>query len=232
MSGRRILPPLDAVPEKDRNSPVWNCADSNYWWWPKRDRYPGTNDLLPGDVVLFMPLNPNVLERRIIAYQKAQYPLPEADFTHAAIFVGYDGLICEALPKGGVQCGHLDDKLDDCRILVRRVPSLPLDKRQAIARGAVFQRSTRYGWVELVQARFGHADAIRRLNGELEDEAIDALICSTLCSRALLRAKVSVLSGIRQFPPPLVTPALLATSPHLIDIELEWRSVPGCPPAA
>jgi hypothetical protein len=143
------------------------------------------------------------------------------------VYIGYDGLICEATPGRGVTLGSLDDRLLDFAVLVRRAHGLDRQIQEAVARGACFHRNRRYGWRELVRVvlNFNCEPAIRRLNGHVEDEVRDRLVCSTLCSRALLRAGISVLPHSPDYPPPLVTPAVLAQAEELEDVQINWVKV-------
>lgn len=140
-------------------------------------------------------------------------------YTHAAVYVGYDGLFCEALPQGGVQFSSLDEKIADTCILALRAKGLTTADRQRVARGAADYRNTRYGWEQFLKALL--PSLIRRLRERVDSDTASALIGSTLCSRALLRAGVAVL------PPDggLVTPAWLSSAPQFEDVSLEWRRV-------
>ncbi len=211
----RTLPP-------DLEGPAWFPSPGNYWWRPDQEWYFDSAALLPGDVVLFTPQKPDKIQKQITAYQGGNSPAAAKTrkCTHAAIYVGYDGVSCEAV-HSGVRFGNLDDDLRASEILVRRVPDLSLEERRAIAAGAAFYRNRNYGWKPLLKARFGNAEAILRLNGSLGDDARPALICSTLCARALLRAGVSVLPVEGDDTPKLITPALLAETPELLDVPLK-----------
>jgi hypothetical protein len=203
------------------DGPAWFPSPGNYWWRPDQEWYFDSTVLLPGDVVLFTPRKPTSIQKQIIAYQGGNSPTAAKtrQCTHAAIYVGYDGLSCEAVLPG-VRFGNLDDALLTSEILVRRAPDLSLDERRAIAAGAAFYRNRKYGWKALLRARFGNPEAIQRLNGSLGEEARPALICSTLCARALLRGGVSVLPVDGDGTPKLITPALLAETRELLDVPL------------
>src|SRR6266571_9218353 len=117
MKPRAILCPNGIRQEEEQ---VWIPSRGNYWWAPKKDRYPNTALLAPGDILLFHPLNPNSFQNAIIQYQTRQgHSETHAGYTHGAIYVGYDGLLCEAVFPAGVQISSLDDKLDENCITVR-----------------------------------------------------------------------------------------------------------------
>jgi len=221
---RPILCPNDATEDHELDS--WSPSPANYWWRPKNgSRYPHSGRLLPGDVLLFQPLKPGWLQSLIIGHQSKRYEKEHAGYTHAAIYVGYDGLLCEAEFPGGVHLSNLDEKLEDCCMTVRRPVGLTRNLRRAIARGAVEHRNTRYGWEKLLQERFLPESLRERLQppitGEGAEAVVKSLICSTLCSRALLRGGVPVLPPDRG----LVLPAWLSKTPQLEDIDVGWRTV-------
>jgi hypothetical protein len=113
----------------------------------------------------------------------------------------------------------LDERLEDSCVTVRRVPGLTPEERQLIAHGAVSYRNIRYGWDRLLQELWPSFLARSRCPVEPSDDQIRSLICSRLCSRALLRANIALLPPDRG----LVTPAWLSQAPQLADVSIEWR---------
>jgi hypothetical protein len=182
-------------------------------------------------VILFQPESLNPAQRVIIHYQQHNSAtMNHAEFTHAAIYVDCDGLLLEAVLSDGVRLSCLDDMLAGNHITIRCAPELTLEQRHAIARGAAFWRNHPYALMELLKSRFGDESATARLGSEGSADASireTAVICSTLCARALLSAGVSVLPPRASATelPPFVTPAWLAASPNLVTVEYEWRRV-------
>jgi hypothetical protein len=207
---------------RDRNLESWTPSVDNYWWHPKTEHYPNSSVLLPGDVILFRPLKPSAVQRQIISFQRKRYDDAHSGYTHGAIYLGSDGLLCEAVFPGGVQFGSIDDRLEDSCIAVRRAPQISLDLRYSVARAAAGYRGVRYGWEDLLRLRLTPDYTRKRLGSEnLSDDVVHSLVCSTLCARALMRGHVSLLAPEKE----LVVPAQLSAAPELIDIKLEWRVV-------
>jgi hypothetical protein len=210
---------------------MWTPTERNYWWSPKTGNYPAPHALQPGDVILFQPRSPDLAQRVITHYQQGNpATVNHAGFTHAAIYVDCDGLVLEAVRSDGVRLSCLDDILEGNHITIRRAPGLTVDQRHAIARGAAFYRNHPYALMDLLKSRLGDDLATARLCADGGAEAPipeTAVICSTLCARALLSAGVSVLPPRASATelPPFVTPAWLAASPNLDTVEYEWRRV-------
>ena len=217
--------------------PAWTPTERNYWWSPKVGSYPAPQALQPGDVILFQPQSPDLAQRVIVHYQQGNpATINHAEFTHAAIYVDCDGLVLEAVRSDGVRLSCLDDILEGNHITIRRAPGLTAEQRHAIARGAAFYRNHPYALMDLLKSRLGDGSATARLCADGGAEAPSpetAVICSTLCARALLWAGVAVLPPRASVtdPPPFVTPAWLAAAPNLVMVDYEWRRVEHCPSA-
>lgn len=202
----------------------WNPAEDNYWWRPKDDGpFPDSSQFQPGDIVLFRPLNPDFLQKRIISHQERfcrdwKCSDEHARYTHAAVYLGYDGLLCEAVwPRA--QFSSIDEKIEDNCIRIRRVLSLTEQQRKELAEAAASLRNVRYGWKTLVELRFTK-DTLKRRLPDVEDESEQrSLICSTLCSHALKRVGVCVLPPDQR----ITVPAYLSLTGELSDVAVEWR---------
>lgn len=214
---RAILSPRALEPEA-----AWQPSPGNYWWRPSHAVFPATNQLLPGDLILYWPLEPNPVQQEIIRYQALRTSPAHAHYTHAAIFVGCDCVLAEArFPRGVVLASLEDIVTEDACILVRRIPSIGTAQREAIARVAAGLRGGSYGWQVILDAKL--ADYRRRLDYTFAlPDAERGLICSQLCQLAVARgARVSLqpVSG------ELITPAVLSASPELEDVPLSWAKV-------
>jgi hypothetical protein len=178
---------------------------------------------MPGDILLFSPIQPAPVARLIQSQQERWGASPEhARFTHAAIYIGLDHLICEAV-KSGVKYSTLDSCLDEYCWLARRCPGMTRKLGQRIAAEAVVHLGERYDWQILV------AGILTRGN-LLNAGAAKGLVCSRLCDRAVTSALLEegFLAndlGFHPNPQTLVTPAILSSTPKLVDVDLDWRRV-------
>ena len=202
----------------------WECSPDNPWWRPRTATYPASDRLMPGDVLLFVPRNPSIIESVIQRQQEHWGATSEhARFTHAALYIGLDHLICEAVPQGGIRYSTLDSRLDDFCWLARRWPGLTLVQGQRIASEAVFRLGKPYGWRSIIEGFLTRGKL-------LDDAAAERLVCSRLCDRAIVRALLGEgFSGAEVVFHPnagaLVTPATLSQTAKLMDIDLGWRRV-------
>lgn len=159
----------------------------------------------PGDIILFADSN-----RAIKAAQKLrQRHSPQTQpwlWTHAAVYVDADHLICEA-SLGGVKLGNLEDAVrQGQKIEVFRHPDLDEEKGRQVARAAVdYRGNIRYAWEECI--RFA-------IVGKLGPGSDDAMICSTLCERALLVAGVNLVKKRGES----VTPAFLSQALRIVEV--------------
>jgi len=196
----------------------WRRSPDNSFWHPSTDCYPDTSLLLPGDIILFQPLKPHLLQKAIQEFQGG------SPFTHAAVYLSNDHLICEADPvKKKVVFSNLEDRLDGNCVLFRRVEGLEEDGRHEIARMASSLVGNPYGFSKIVEA------VLCRITGlQLPDTLITSLkqplVCSTLCEHAILAATKGRAS-LRSRIGAITTPADLATTSILKDIDVAWRSV-------
>ena len=72
----------------------------------------GIDALLPGDILLYRPIFPNLSQRAISAATGSPY-------THAAIFIG-DGMIAESMPPRGVRSTEVSKSLGKSYVAVFR----------------------------------------------------------------------------------------------------------------
>ena len=215
-------PILSAEPPREEELIPWVASEANHWWTPQSSAYLSTGGLLPGDVLLFAPVNPNPAQSAITEFQlRSGSPSEHAYFTHAALYIDLDHLICESVPFRGVRYSSLERNLQTNHLLVRRWPALEIRHRHAIAITAARLLEEPYGWKSLCLAAL-----MERWGAKLDEEAERGLICSRLCDRSIAIAlhnegfeDVSFHSEAGKF----VTPAVLSETPKLVDVEIGWR---------
>jgi hypothetical protein len=192
----------------------WEPSPNNKSWRPNLDYYPDTRSLLPGDIVLFQPLKPTIPQKVSQAFQKSS-------FTHAAIYVGFDHEICEAVPSDGVVLSSLEDSIEDHCILVRRVPNLSDDDRNRIAIEAGKLRGDLYAFRQIFQLAWNR---FLKIDPSTDDGPRRGVICSTLCEHAILVVTKGSLT-LRRTKNDVVTPARLAEAIELEDVAIDWTRV-------
>ena len=113
-----------------------------------------TSEFLAGDILLFWPLQPTLLQSQIVGHQRRRgHAMEHASFTHAAIWAGMDHLLCDATPKLDVHVNSLEDclkKRNTC-LLVRRVPGISEVNREGIVRASVKHRGGKYSFKTLIR---------------------------------------------------------------------------------
>lgn len=203
--------------------PPWTPSRDNQWWHPAPGRYPATGLLLPGDVLLFAPIKPSPSQETIRLIQSKWGAAPEhARFTHAALYVGLDHLLCESIPNRGVTYSPLWQRIGAACLLVRRWPGLTLSQRQQIARVAVRLLGRPYGW------KSGLLESLKRGWGARWDQHVTrGLVCSRLCDRSLSTALLELglpadQVALHRSPSQWTTPADLSATPRLTDVEVGW----------
>ena len=106
-----------------------------------------TSHLLPGDVLLFRPLKPNIVQRSISAATGSPY-------THAAIYVG-DGLIAESVVPDGVVESAIQDSIpgNRCVAVLRSQYVFSKNRAQELRKfvNEVLAREKRYNFADLVK---------------------------------------------------------------------------------
>jgi hypothetical protein len=192
----------------------WQPSASNKTWRPNTEYYPDTRLLHPGDIILFQPLDPTIPQKVSQAFQRSS-------FTHAAIYVGFDHEICEAIPSDGVVLSSLEDSIGDSCILARRVPNLSEHDRNRIAIEAGRLRGDRYAFRQIFQLAWSR---FIKNNPTTGDAPRRGVICSTLCEHAILEVTKGALS-LRRNTKDVITPARLANATELEDVAIQWTRV-------
>jgi hypothetical protein len=200
----------------------WQPSDGNFYWRPKGHRYPNTRELKPGDIILFRPVKPKMSQRLIRRFQKG------VPFTHAALYLSNDSIICEAIPGRGVAFSDLEDKLRKSCLLVRRVPGIDNSDRERMAKAAADLRGAPYAFEDVF--RKASEPLLKRSPAASRAER-KGVICSTLCEHAILMGSKGTVQ-IRKFRDQVVSPADLVISEALVDVSIEWRRVTHQPVAS
>ena len=188
-------------------------------------------------MLLFAPHEPNPVQRGIAHSQKRWGEGDEdSRFTHAALYLGLDHIVCEATFGTGVMYSLLDvnSRLDKYCWIARRWPGLSLAQRQRIlTMAARYYVGKPYNW------RSALAEGMKRDSGANWEQEERGLVCSRLCERSLVLALLEAsrdsgedaldLPGdgysFTDKPREFVTPAVLSRTKRLVDVELGWRRV-------
>ncbi len=226
IANRLILypnPALEATPA------VWERSKDNDWWQPNSELYsfyPSTHLLLPGDILLFAPQEAG-FSQRLIQSKQHSWGRTDADhnkYTHAAIYIGSDHIICEAIVESGVTYSSLESYIGSRCFIARRWPNISLETRFKISLEASRWLKFKYNKAVFIPGGLSEkwANSFNKKEGKF--------ICSRLCERAIRLALAN--SGINDAPfhddpTALVTPAVLSQTDSLVDIDLEWRRVPN-----
>jgi len=197
---------------------VWERSADNQFWHPTTDCYPNTSVLLPGDIVLFQPLKPHLIQKAIQEFQRGSL------FTHAAVYLSNDHLICEAdAVKKKVVFSSLEDRLDGNCVLFRRVKGMTSEGRHEIAVMASSLVGNPYGFSKIIEAVLRRVMGLH-FDGELRQCGGQPFVCSTLCEHAILAATRGRAS-LRTRLGDITTPADLAANEILEDIDVTWKCV-------
>lgn len=181
-------------------------------------------DFQLGDLVLFCPRTPNFFQRRIIQTQCIAYNRSDAQFTHAAVYVG-EYLVCEAL-IGGVRVNSLLDSLLDHTLLIRRPKYQLGEDGFQIALRSLLRLSQKYNYRDLLKI---FRQALTGLHREQFPTVADrfgaglATICSMLYADSFAEATARLLVSMRVG---VIMPADLAHSTELETVKVRWKRLP------
>ncbi len=184
---------------------------------------PNLELLLPGDLILISPISPTSFQREIQKTQKTGgYHKDDAQWTHAAVYLGWHFNICEATIKSGVRQASLLDSLATHRVRFRRFPGLDVDFRWKIAVSAALQIGTSYGIVSAIKIYLRSTKGLH-LPQKAGTKSRSKLICSELYADSLL----AVTSRTLQYDHPGkdLSPALLSHVEELEDVPVDWLKI-------
>jgi hypothetical protein len=161
------------------------------------------------------PVKPTISQRLICRFQQG------VPFTHAALYLSNDPLICEATPGKGVVFSDLEDKLKKSCLLVRRIPGIGDRDRERMAKAAADLRGHPYAFDKVFQKA---RERLRKSAPSAFAAAAKGVICSTLCEHAILMGTRGTVQ-IRKFSNQVILPADLFASDALVDVNIGWRRV-------
>jgi len=179
-------------------------------------KVPDVGLIEPGDVILFSPVKPNLMQKTIIRTQNTLAPSHRA-WTHAAI--AFDGgRMVEALTKKGVCCGTIFDRCRDFRIKVRRAHSLNQLDRMRLAMDAMSAITTNYSLKHALA--IGFSNLFQQMGKEPFYGKDSHIVCSQLISNAYMNVTGQKLISSSLYR---VTPGQLDSTKNLTDVTIGWR---------
>lgn len=220
------LLPTDPIPD---DAPGWVPPGAIPPHVRDLNRYFHTDDWWPGDVLLTRHINPGFLPKQIQRFQEdGGYSAADAQWTHAAIYLG-DGLnVCEAIVgsrfwKGEVTVSSLSKYVGSHGLRLRR--SLELHDDKELGWRLAVQALSQLGKPYDIGSVVGFARKIRKEHGfwaaqvRARISSKSARICSTLFSDAH-NAVTGVTIGERTNG--ICVPAFLSQSDSLQDVDIRW----------
>lgn len=203
---------------------------------------PDFSRMMPGDLVLTAPTDPDRFQRYISAAQQAGgHDAFDAQFTHVLMYAGDEHHVFESVfefkglvdpgSRGGVRLGSIFDYVGpEHRLLVRR-PPCDESKRLRLIIEAAASIGRRYGVGYILKCLWRTRAGwwSRRPGPGAMDEDRRFHVCSSLYQDALAGAlglKIAERSGI-------CAPATLSSTRSLVDVDVGWaRIVPHAGPSA
>jgi hypothetical protein len=194
-------------------------------------RVPDFDMLHPGDLILVKSNQPDLISRQIQRVQALGYGGEFAVWTHAAIYLGDELMLCEAQfdPANlefGVQVAPFWNYFDGHDILVKRSKHAPdREGGWAIATAAATKIGNAYDWqfiLELIRKRlmFGEDVWLEDQTGAVSS---NAFVCSSLYSTAHAYATDVTISDKLNG---LCVPAYLAMNTrHFETVDLQWCKI-------
>lgn len=194
-------------------------------------RYPHTVDWRPGDLLLTRDHNPDFFSRKIVKYQiDGGYHKADAEWTHAAVYVGDNHNVCEAtvpdwrLWKGRVILTHLFSYCGGYDLRLRRSKHIDTpDKGWRMVVEAMTQLGKPYDVERIIEI----AMKVNKETGFWTRDlfvggARRALICSTLYADS--HNKVAA-KDIGEKSSGVSLPAYLSQCGDFDDIPLKWAQI-------
>lgn len=181
-----------------------------------------------GDLILTRPVGGKIefASRKIVEAQSKAYSLLDAQWTHAAVWVGDGENICEAtfgVPgrQNGVMIRSLNEYADgEHAIKVRRPAGLTTQQRMLVATGAFVNLKQSYDFLFLLRLWWTafRGQGLHDKNGARVPISANALVCSTLYADALAYGANIAVAGNG-----ICVPALLSCSPLFDDtVPISW----------
>jgi len=171
--------------------------------------------LKEGDLILVHKKNPPLLSKWIIRVQRKMHGLEYAKWHHAMVFSGESINVIEAFAfkkvKRNAYWKYMDGSYD---IKVRRVSEAGDSKKKAIVERAKKMAGKTYGWKNIAIIFLHH---YRYESFKLNES--NGLICSQLFAKSCDDEGIDLFQST---PLERVTPAHLAASTQLEDVDIEW----------
>ena len=214
---QQVIDPQNVVVPED--AAVWTPPGPIPPDLRKFGHFPDTSVWLPGDLMLFNSINPNLISRMIIkAQREAGFADDDARWHHAAVYVG-DNFVCDAVPVGGVRYRTMYSDILVKRMRVRRDLTLTADERYKIAITALTRLRASYSIFEVLNFRVG---ASRLWEVQKLPLRTFGIVCSQLYADAYatVTSRLPIRGAHR-----LATPADLSATDVLADIAMAWRRI-------
>lgn len=190
----------------------------------KFGRYPDLDVLQPGDLILVSPVKRGFNAKLIAGAQSAVHAPFDAQWIHAATYLGDNSLV--EIDGGGVRVEDLHRYVPTHRLLFRRVKSLsgnPVDELTGyrIAVSALKAFKTRYAHFDLLP--FARAALARGRPDHRIRPRDPAAICSTYFNDAVAQVLGRGAVSAKRNP---FSPADLSASTNMLDLAVDWVGIP------
>lgn len=173
---------------------------------------------MPGDVLLYAAINPDMVGRTIAGVQRrAGFDDRDAQWTHAAVYL-FDDIVVEAVPGRGVVTRTIYEDVPHRLVRLRRPPQLDEAERYRIALRALRMLGAGYSHGGIVAMAVGMWRGLWNRPMSLTDDRL--VICSKVFHDAYIEERLAPLAGCQVGTP--ATPAHLSATPDLLDVKLGW----------
>jgi hypothetical protein len=207
------------------NIPKLSDAATKFGYVPDIER------LVPGD--LFLSSRTTLVSKAIAAAQSQTAP-SSSEWTHAAVYLG-DWMLIEAVPFGQVRKVHLRSYLPDHKMLFRRANAfdemedaeLQIIGTEIALEAALHVSNHRYAYFKALGIAHPFFEWIdKRLNSIFPNRKDTEDICSSLYAKCVLeKAKIALIDEEALFASETITPAQLAETDKMHDIDIGWLEV-------
>jgi hypothetical protein len=187
--------------------------------------YPNLEKLQPGDLLLVSPVKPGRVAKAIANAQRQLHTEYNADWIHAAAYLG-DGSIVE-IDGGGVRINELWRYVPNHKLLFRRLlvrgtaTTIGQLEGLKIAVAALKRFQTRYNQRQII--KIGLRSCFPGADYKTHPKSREA-ICSTFYNDACVNALDRSAASAKIID---LTPADLAASLHMIDLDIGWLKIPN-----
>ena len=186
---------------------------------------PEHSDLSVGDLLLLSSCRPSFLDRRIIWIQQCLCAPADAEWTHAAVYIGGYSIV-EATGKSGVRVSSIFDRIPDYKIRVRRPSFEEQNESWRLVVRALMRISQPYARrraVEIYLRTLAMQIFPKRHISRAGKSVEAAAICSELCVEAYAESTGRVLLDPGDG---YVLPADLAACTNTQEVNARWAKLP------